>query len=35
MTCTAHIGRKQARGLGKETTSGTKVAASDWIAKTS
>ena len=35
MTCTAHIGRKQAIWIGKETTSGTKVAVSDWIAKTS
>lgn len=35
MTCTAHIGRKQAIGIWKETTAGTKVSASDWIAKTS
>lgn len=35
MTCTAHIGRKQAIWIGKESTAGTKVSASDWIAKTS
>lgn len=35
MTCTAHIGRKQSIGIGKESTSGTQVAASDRLAKTS
>jgi hypothetical protein len=31
----AHIGRKQAIGIGKEVTAGTGVAATDWIAKIS
>lgn len=31
----AHIGRKQAIGIGKEITAGTKVSASIWLAKTS
>lgn len=35
MTCTAHIWRKQAVWIGKESTAGTKVSASDWIPKTS
>ena len=29
----AHIGRKQAIGIGKEITAGTKVSASIWLAK--
>lgn len=32
---TEHIGRKQAIGIGKETTAGTKVNATHWLAKTS
>lgn len=32
---TVHIGRKQSIGLGKEGTSGTEVAVTDWIAKLS
>ena len=35
MTCTAHIGRMQAIGIGKETTAGTQVSATDRLAKTS